>query len=187
MYLVSVPIAVAKMGFDIVRDEQRRRTEHTTEQLPENQERKGAIWLLRTVRARWPTFATALERLPYSLLVFALSQFVLVEALAERGWVSIFAVWLARATPTDVPVAVTVIVVLCLTVVLCNLTGTNIGATILVVRMLQDASWRSRPGMTRVRELIAGIAVIVGSNIGAINIIIPASLAGKGELTAHAS
>ena len=42
--------------------------------------------------ARWfPTIASLLPRLPFTLILFALCMFILVNALATKGWVEVFA------------------------------------------------------------------------------------------------
>jgi hypothetical protein len=48
--------------------------------------------------AYFPTFSTAFPRLPFGLIPFAFSQFILIEALNRRGWIDVFAHWLKKAT-----------------------------------------------------------------------------------------
>ena len=43
------------------------------------------------LRATFPTATTVLSELPYQLLPFAFSMFVLVEGLVSKGWVAVFA------------------------------------------------------------------------------------------------
>ena len=50
----------------------------------------------------FPTFVTALPRLPFALVLFAFSQFILIEALNQQGWVEVFAHWLNRASHNQV-------------------------------------------------------------------------------------
>ncbi|KAF8443656.1 hypothetical protein L210DRAFT_3531931, partial [Boletus edulis BED1] len=76
----------------------------------------------------FPTFATALPRLPFALVPFVFSQFILVEALSHQGWVEVFADWLVQASGNRLQPTIWLIGVF--TVILCNLLGTNIGATI---------------------------------------------------------
>ncbi|KAF8841446.1 hypothetical protein BDN67DRAFT_949733 [Paxillus ammoniavirescens] len=118
----------------------------------------------------FPTFFTALPRLPFALVPFAFSQFILIEALAHQGWVEIFATWLVRASHKQMYPTIWLIGVL--GVILCNLSGTNIGATILLTKVVRAASL---PPHT---DRAAAIALAVASNIGAVSFTFSASLAG---------
>ena len=118
----------------------------------------------------FPTFFTALPRLPFGLVPFAFSQFILIEALAHQGWIDIFATWLVRASHRRMfPV---IWLVGGLGVVLCNVSGTNIGATILLTKVVRTAALGEHSNRA------AAIALAVASNIGAISFTFSASLAG---------
>ncbi|KIK81227.1 hypothetical protein PAXRUDRAFT_156540 [Paxillus rubicundulus Ve08.2h10] len=118
----------------------------------------------------FPTFFTALPRLPFALVPFAFSQFILIEALAHQGWVDVFATWLIRATHKQMYPVIWLIGVL--GIILCNLSGTNIGATILLTKVVRAAALP--PNADRA----AAIALAVASNIGAVSFTFSASLAG---------
>ncbi|XP_055327254.1 uncharacterized protein LOC129580656 [Paramacrobiotus metropolitanus] len=129
-------------------------------------------WLIRTkevLKKRFPTAYTSLKRLPIGLLPFALSQFVLVEALAYHKWIDIFAGWMAHLT-TSLPA--TVFSVGLLSVVLCNFAGTNILATVLLTKILRQIP------LDDINLRGSSIALAVGSNIGAVSFTFSASLAG---------
>jgi len=118
----------------------------------------------------FPTFFTALPRLPFGLVPFAFSQFILIEALAHQGWINIFATWLVRASHRRMfPV---IWLVGGLGVILCNVSGTNIGATILLTKVVRAAALDDHSNRA------AAIALAVASNIGAISFTFSASLAG---------
>ncbi|KAF7343482.1 Arsenical pump membrane protein [Mycena venus] len=119
---------------------------------------------------QFPTFFTALPRLPFALVPFAFSQFILIEALAHQGWIDVFAHWLVRASHGRIYPAVWLVGVL--GVILCNIAGTNIGATILLTKIVRAAALP--PDTTRA----AGVALAVASNIGAVSFTFSASLAG---------
>jgi hypothetical protein len=119
---------------------------------------------------RFPTFFTALPRLPFALIPFAFSQFILIEALTHQGWIDVFARWLDRASNDQIYPAVWIVGVL--GVILCNIAGTNIGATILLTKIVRAAGLP--PNTTRA----AGVALAVASNIGAVSFTFSASLAG---------
>lgn len=124
-----------------------------------------------TLKRKSPTFLTTLERLPFPLLSFTFSQFMLVEALVYHGWTPTFASWLSNLT-TSVPS--TIFSVGILSIVLCGIAGTNILSTILLTKIIQQ--YKAPLDARRMRA--ASIALAVGSNIGAISVVFSASLAG---------
>jgi len=124
-----------------------------------------------SLECRFPTFFTALPRLPFALVPFAFSQFILIEGLAHQGWIDIFAVWLVRITRRQV--YPTIWVVGTLGVLMCNIAGTNIGATILLTKVL-----RAAPEFPASSSRAGAIALAVASNIGAVSFTFSASLAG---------
>ena len=127
----------------------------------------------------FPTIYTAFPRLPFALIPFAFSQFILIEGLAHQGWIEIFARWLVIAT--DRLMYPTIWVVGVLGVVLCNLSGTNIGATILLTKVIRAASLSTPAGADVNLDAFnraAGISLAVASNIGAVSFTFSASLAG---------
>ncbi|KAF8625329.1 hypothetical protein AX17_006871 [Amanita inopinata Kibby_2008] len=124
----------------------------------------------RSVSVRFPTIYKAFPRLPFALVPFAFSQFILIEALARQGWINIFARWLVIASNKQLfPV---LWLVGFLGVVLCNISGTNIGATILLTKVVRAAQ------LSGPSNRAAGIALAVASNIGAVSFVFSASLAG---------
>ena len=118
----------------------------------------------------FPTFFTALPRLPFGLVPFAFSQFILIEALARQGWIDIFAAWLVHASHRRM--FPTIWLVGGLGVILCNVSGTNIGATILLTKVVRAAALGDHSNRA------AAIALAVSSNIGAVSFTFSASLAG---------
>ncbi|KAF8431584.1 hypothetical protein L210DRAFT_3559931 [Boletus edulis BED1] len=118
----------------------------------------------------FPTFTTTLPRLPFALIPFAFSQFILIEALNHQGWVEVFADWLVRASGNRLHPTIWLVGVF--TVILCNLLGTNIGATILLTKVVRAAA------LPYDTNRAASIALAVASNIGAISFTFSASLAG---------
>jgi Na+/H+ antiporter NhaD/arsenite permease-like protein len=122
-------------------------------------------------KRKFPTFLTTLSRLPFPLLSFTFSQFMLVEALVYHGWTNTFASWLSHLT---VSVASTIFSVGIISIILCGIAGTNILSTILLTKIIAQYSVPLSPQLTRA----ASIALAVGTNIGAISVIFSASLAG---------
>jgi len=130
----------------------------------------------------YPTFHTALPRLPFALVPFAFSQFILIEALSRQGWIDIFAHWLVIVTKRETFKTIWVVGVL--GVLLCNASGTNIGATILLTKIVNTAASSYVPPSSgpevniKVFLRSAAIALAVASNIGAVSFTFSASLAG---------
>lgn len=132
--------------------------------------------LLHAFVTKFPTISATLRRLPYALLPFAFSQFILVEALSYTGWIGVFSTWLAIVVGFSIPATTWVVVVM--SVILCNVSGTNIGATILLVKILKHPNFANRPGLPSKVETAGMLALAVGSNIGAVSFTFSASLAG---------
>ena len=130
----------------------------------------------------FPTFHAALPRLPFALVPFAFSQFILIEALSRQGWIDMFAEWLVIVTKRETFKTVWVVGVL--GVLLCNGSGTNIGATILLTKIVKTAALTYVPPSSGPKVNIeaflrsAAIALAVASNIGAVSFTFSASLAG---------
>ena len=120
---------------------------------------------------RFPTLSTAFPRLPFALIPFAFSQFILIEGLAHQGWIDVFGHWLVKATDRQIYPTIWIIGVL--GVVMCNVAGTNIGATILLTKIV-----RAAPGFSGPSTRAAAIALAIASNIGAVSFTFSASLAG---------
>ncbi|KIK68372.1 hypothetical protein GYMLUDRAFT_35780 [Collybiopsis luxurians FD-317 M1] len=119
----------------------------------------------------FPTLFTALPRLPFGLVPFAFSQFILIEALQHQGWIDVFAQWLSKASQGKIYPSVWLVGTI--GVIMCNIAGTNIGATILLTKVV-----RAAPGFDERSTRAAGIALGVASNIGAVSFTFSASLAG---------
>jgi Na+/H+ antiporter NhaD/arsenite permease-like protein len=122
------------------------------------------------LKRHFPTVTSAIPRLPFALVPFSFSQFILIEALDHQGWIDIFASWLVHATQRKMYPILWIMGVI--GTILCNFSGTNIGATILLTKVaraanLPDHSFRA-----------AAIALAVASNIGAVSFTFSASLAG---------
>jgi Na+/H+ antiporter NhaD/arsenite permease-like protein len=123
------------------------------------------------LKRKSPTFITTLERLPFPLLSFTFSQFMLVEALVHHSWTLTFARGLTHLTTT---VPSTIFTVGLLSILLCGIAGTNILSTILLTKIIAQYP----VPLSATKRRAASIALAVGSNIGAISVVFSASLAG---------
>ncbi|KAK4168467.1 putative arsenite efflux transporter ArsB-like protein [Cladorrhinum sp. PSN259] len=138
----------------------------------------GYRWCQET----FPTSTAVLSHLPYALVPFAFSMFVLVQALKTKGWVEVFARgWDKWVTKTGTVGAIGGMGFL--SVILCNFSGTNIGTTILLCRIIQ--SWSDMNDAGKTQEIITDrnfwatvYSMAVGVNYGAFSTAISASLAG---------
>ncbi|RPD57388.1 hypothetical protein L226DRAFT_547068 [Lentinus tigrinus ALCF2SS1-7] len=133
--------------------------------------------VLSRMTKTFPTVTHIAERLPIALLPFAFLMFILVQGLSTLGWVELFARWWAAwVSRTGVLGAVGGMGLLsCL---FCNFCGTNIGATILLARVLQLWASSSSSGLDARTRDGALYALALGSNFGAFTLTFSASLAG---------
>ena len=118
------------------------------------------------------TMVRVLLRLPWDLVPFCLSMFILVEALSKVGVTAALASFLSNL-PQDNTTAI-IYGIGFLAAIACNLL-TNIPMTILFTRVLQHPNYASRSNDTAMRA--AYIALIIGSNLGT-NLLYIGSLAG---------
>jgi len=107
-----------------------------------------------------------------------MAEFILVRGLSQRGWIRVFAIGFARACTS--PAATVYFFSFVSAAFLCPLAGTNIGATIILVEIIQDPQFidsvrvRGNP-----RVLLSAVySVAMGSNIGAFSYTFAGSLAG---------
>jgi len=102
-------------------------------------------------------------------------MFIIVEGLVTKGWVELFAegwaIWVNKSNP-----AVAIGGMGFVSVCLCNFAGTNIGATILLSRVLQAWLQKHSPSDRMIHGTIYALAL--GVNYGAFSIAFSASLAG---------
>ena len=138
--------------------------------LPNGQANFHPEKLIAILRKHFPTVSTAFPHLPFGLIPFAFSQFILIEGLAYRGWIDLFGQWLVKASERQMVPTIWLIGVL--GVLLCNCAGTNIGATILLTKVVRAAELPDNTARA------AAIALAVASNIGAVSFTFSASLAG---------
>ncbi|PWZ03135.1 hypothetical protein BCV70DRAFT_197371 [Testicularia cyperi] len=150
--------------------------------------RRPRASLLRRVMAThsrlcemFPTVSIVLSRLPFPLLPFAFSMFILVQALAHVGFINIMAAGLGRVCSGGY--VATAFFISFLGVVLCNIGGTNIGATILLTKSVRSPFFTSaiQHLSSRDQALITKVAqysIAFGSNVGALGGTFAASLAG---------
>ncbi|KAF8431931.1 hypothetical protein L210DRAFT_870999 [Boletus edulis BED1] len=117
-------------------------------------------YLYDQLDARFPTFTTALPQLPFPLIPLVLSQCILIEALSHQGLVELFADWLIRASGNRIHPTIWLISVLGF--MPCNLSGTNIGVTILLTKVVRAAA------LPYDANRAAAIALAVTSNVAAV-------------------
>ncbi|KAL8403529.1 hypothetical protein RB594_008696 [Gaeumannomyces avenae] len=128
----------------------------------------------------FPTTMAVLAHLPLALIPFAFAMFVLVQALVSSGWVPVFAHgWAHWVEKTGTVGAIGGMGFL--SVVLCNFSGTNIGTTILLCRVVQAWTSIASAGQTHITERTYWATVYsmaIGVNYGAFSTAFSASLAG---------
>ncbi|KAG0308064.1 hypothetical protein BGZ98_009119, partial [Dissophora globulifera] len=122
---------------------------------------------------RFPLLFNIFIRMPWAILPFTFSMFIMVEGLSDSGWIAIFANWATRLVPNYIAATYAIGFI---SVLLCNIFN-NVPMTILVARILQHPNFVNSPQATP--EVVKGclFALIVGSNLGACTTLI-SSLAG---------
>ncbi|KGB80294.1 hypothetical protein I307_05781 [Cryptococcus deuterogattii 99/473] len=129
-----------------------------------------------TCCAMFPTVKRIISHLPLALVPFAFSFFILVEGLQHTGWIALFGKWWGDWERVG-GVAGSVWLMGMLSIIGCNIFGTNIGATILLARVIQ--SWATTQTAVSDRSLYSAVFTLaVGSNFGAYSFVFSASLAG---------
>ncbi|TVY87252.1 hypothetical protein LAWI1_G008042 [Lachnellula willkommii] len=128
----------------------------------------------------FPTVTAVVAHLPFALVPFAFSMFVLVQGLVTKGWVPVFAhgwdYWVNKTGTVGSIGGMGF-----LSVILCNFAGTNIGTTILLSRVIQ--AWQAihhRNGLPITDRAFWGTVygMALGVNYGAFSTAFSASLAG---------
>ena len=118
-----------------------------------------------------PTLSAISARMPWKVLPFIVSMFIMVEGLDSLGWVERFAAWLGSLCSS---VAGTVYVIGVIATVVCNLVN-NQPMTILFTSILQHENFKNA---TSPDAQEAGMfAVVIASNLGA-NFTLVGALAG---------
>ncbi|CEJ56994.1 Putative Arsenite efflux transporter ArsB-like, puative [Penicillium brasilianum] len=136
--------------------------------------------LHRWLQETFPTVTVVVSHMPFPLVPFALSMFVLVQALVTKGWVPVFAYgWDHWVDKTGTVGAIGGMGFL--SVILCNFAGTNIGTTILLSRVIQ--AWQQIHINNGIpisdRTFWASVySMAIGVNYGAFSTAFSASLAG---------
>ncbi|PQE06898.1 Arsenical pump membrane protein [Rutstroemia sp. NJR-2017a BVV2] len=152
---------------------------------PPHEDNRATLVSLLADAYRWcqetfPTVTAVVAHLPFALVPFAFSMFVLVQALVTKGWVPVFAYgwdhWVAKTGTVGAIGGMGF-----LSVILCNFAGTNIGTTILLCRVIQ--AWRSIHEQSQIpitnRTFWATVySMAIGVNYGAFSTAFSASLAG---------
>jgi Na+/H+ antiporter NhaD/arsenite permease-like protein len=127
----------------------------------------------RKFQQKSPLLHAIAIRMPWAILPFTFSMFIMVEGLSHSGWIAIFANWATKLVPNYVAATYAIGFI---SVLLCNIFN-NVPMTILVARILQHPNFVNSPLATP--EVVKGclFALIVGSNLGACTTLI-SSLAG---------
>ncbi|KAL4738795.1 hypothetical protein BDV11DRAFT_188900 [Aspergillus similis] len=139
-----------------------------------------AIATYRWLQETFPTVTAVVSHMPFSLVPFAFAMFILVQALATKGWIEVFAHgwdhWVNRTGTVGAIGGMGF-----LSVILCNFAGTNIGTTILLSRVVQtwQAIHRDNGIPISDRTFWATVySMALGVNYGAFSTAFSASLAG---------
>ncbi|KAJ5608298.1 hypothetical protein N7537_004917 [Penicillium hordei] len=136
--------------------------------------------IYRWSQETFPTVTVVVSHMPFALVPFAFTMFILVQALVTKGWVPVFAYgwdhWVEKTGTVGSIGGMGF-----LSVILCNFAGTNIGTTILLSRVIQ--AWQKIHEVSGIpisdRTWWATIySMALGVNYGAFSTAFSASLAG---------
>ncbi|KAJ5529959.1 hypothetical protein N7527_003352 [Penicillium freii] len=136
--------------------------------------------IYRWSQETFPTVTVVVSHMPFALVPFAFTMFILVQALVTKGWVPVFAYgwdhWVGKTGTVGSIGGMGF-----LSVILCNFAGTNIGTTILLSRVIQ--AWQKIHEVSGIpisdRTWWATIySMALGVNYGAFSTAFSASLAG---------
>ncbi|KAL5046704.1 hypothetical protein BDW71DRAFT_207192 [Aspergillus fruticulosus] len=140
----------------------------------------SAIATYQWLQETFPTVTAVVSHMPFPLIPFAFAMFILVQALATKGWIEVFAHgwdhWVNRTGTVGAIGGMGF-----LSVILCNFAGTNIGTTILLSRVVQtwQAIHRDNGIPISDRTFWATVySMALGVNYGAFSTAFSASLAG---------
>ncbi|KAI7853115.1 citrate transporter-domain-containing protein [Circinella umbellata] len=120
--------------------------------------------LLLKLRSRLPTMTTVLMRMPWKILPFALSMFILVEALSEVGWIGICATAMVSVAHNNY--VATAFGVMGISLLACQLLN-NLPMTILFTRILQHPNFAQHASVSDIVSQAAILGLVIGSNLGA--------------------
>jgi hypothetical protein len=99
--------------------------------VPAQRSKSPVLAPIRAFTKTFPTASLIITRLPLQLVPFAFAMFILVEALSYTGWIRVFATWWGAWVDVG-GVAGAVWLMGVISVLGCNIFGTNIGATVLL-------------------------------------------------------
>ncbi|KAG0377861.1 hypothetical protein BGX24_005283 [Mortierella sp. AD032] len=111
--------------------------------------------LLGRFQRRFPLLYGIGIRMPWAILPFTFSMFIMVEGLSHSGWIAIFATWATRLVPNYVAATYAIGFV---SVLLCNLFN-NVPMTILVARILQHPNFANSPLTLNKPEVVRGFVL----------------------------
>ncbi|KAM7194679.1 hypothetical protein V8F20_007871 [Naviculisporaceae sp. PSN 640] len=134
------------------------------------------------LRETFPTVTGVVSLLPFQLIPFAFPIFILVQSLAATGWITLFAHWWDSWVAKTGTVG-SIAAMGFLSVILSNFTGTNIGATVLLARVLQVWADLHEASGTAISDRTywgTVYTLAIGVNYGAFSLTFGASLAGLG-------
>ncbi|KAI8642964.1 arsenical pump membrane protein-domain-containing protein [Parasitella parasitica] len=112
--------------------------------------------------SRFPTLKSVFLRMPWSILPFSLGMFILIEALAQEGWVGIFATAMAVFAKNY---ATAVLGMVFVSILACQLLN-NLPMTILFTQIIQHPNFTQHVHSDATMQGFL-LGLIVGSNLGA--------------------
>lgn len=133
-----------------------------TRKEPQNKILKSCYKSYKWFERRFPTLKAVLVRMPWSILPFSLGMFILIEALAELGWVGIFATAMSVFAKNYVTAVFGMVYV---SILACQLLN-NLPMTILFTQIIQHPNFTQHVHSDATQQGFL-LGLIVGSNLGA--------------------
>ncbi|KAL0143340.1 arsenical pump membrane protein-domain-containing protein [Mucor lusitanicus] len=134
----------------------------STAKEPKSKYLKPFYRALRWFGSRFPTLKAVFMRMPWSILPFSLGMFILIEALAQEGWVGIFATAMAVFAKNYVTAVLGMVFV---SILACQLLN-NLPMTILFTQIIQHPNFTQHVDSDATMQGFL-LGLIVGSNLGA--------------------
>ncbi|KAL7309715.1 hypothetical protein PS15m_010562 [Mucor circinelloides] len=134
----------------------------STTKEPKNKYLKPFYRASRWFGSRFPTLKAVFMRMPWSILPFSLGMFILIEALAQEGWVGIFATAMAVFAKNYVTAVLGMVFV---SILACQLLN-NLPMTILFTQIIQHPNFTQHVDSDATMQGFL-LGLIVGSNLGA--------------------
>ncbi|KAH9812195.1 hypothetical protein DFH28DRAFT_1096996 [Melampsora americana] len=133
---------------------------------------------IRYINKRYPITTQTIQKLPFSLLPFVISMFILISSLDHLGWIQVFSKWVVKICFNSV--STVYFIGFFSSLILCPFLGTNIGSTILLLKIINHPEFQMNLNHILKPKILklAIYSIAISSNLGAFSLTLNSSLAG---------